>query len=102
MQAQQELRELLTTSEGQAALMAWLGSTMTQLQIRAARERAAPFGLQPGEDAVMAAYRLGVSVGGNQQIDAMTMPVSARSRLGTEVHPLVPTYGADVILKEGE
>ena len=102
MQAQQELKDMLMTSEGQAVFMAWLGSPMTQLQIRAARERAAPFGLQSGEDAVMAAYRLGVSVGGNQQIDAMTMPVSAKSRLGTEVPPLVPTYGAEAILREGE
>jgi hypothetical protein len=80
MTAQGELAALLGTETGQEQFVSWISSHITQLQIHAARERAAPVGLFPGDDQIQAAYRLGVSVGAHGQIEAMLNPVRQVSR----------------------
>ncbi len=95
MQAQEELKAILGTKEGQEQFMAWLASPITQLQLRIGRDLSRPCGMFPGDDAVIAAYRLGDSVGGNKVVDAWQSPLSVNETNRTGVRFPEANYGVD-------
>ena len=83
------LRGMLSTAEGQQAVIDWLSSEMTQVMLGMARDYARPSpgpGAQPHDHS----YELGRACGAFTIVDLMSNPLSFRV---SEGDGLVPDYG---------
>lgn len=93
---EEEVLDLLKTSEGQGAFLEWIGNPMTQKMLGAARDRARPR-VSISETSDMS---LGRSIGAHDILDFLGLPTSGAD-IDQRRAALMPSYGSESILAAG-
>lgn len=100
MDAKTRLANLLGSTDGQEAYLAWTTSEITRLVLDAAREMARPFAVSTPIDPYAVIVAHGRSVGANEIVDFISSPGNYVSPTGDKPRELVPDYGSHKLLKE--
>jgi len=100
MDAKTRLANLLKSTDGQKAYLAWATNDITRLVLDAAREMARPHAVPTPIDPYAVIVAHGRSVGANEIIDFISSPGNYVSPTGNKPRELVPDYGSHKLLKE--